>query len=236
MSNPKILVIFDIDGTLLFSNKIDSLCFAETYEEIYGLEFPSVDWRDYPHVTDHVIFNTVIETHFGRQASPPEIEVFQNHFVKKIEQKRAAEPHEFMEVPNAQGFVNRLLSDDGFAVGVGTGGWLAPAKVKLNHVGIPTEKLYLSAADNQPTRVHIVNESIRQAESSHGSFERIVYIGDAVWDVTTTREMQIPFIGIRRDADFESLTSLGAEHVFQDYNEEEKFLEAIFSASPPKEI
>ena len=28
-------VIFDIDGTLLYSNKIDSQCFADTYQEIY---------------------------------------------------------------------------------------------------------------------------------------------------------------------------------------------------------
>lgn len=234
MSDSKTLVIFDIDGTLLFSNKIDSQCFADSYEEVYGKKFPTIDWRKYPHVTDHVIFNTVIKEHFGRWASADEILSFQNHFVNKIEEKRVEVPHEFMEVPNAQNLVKKLLSDERFAVGVGTGGWLAPAKVKLKHVGIPHEEIHLSAADNQPTRVHIVNTSIEKAESAHGKFERIVYVGDAIWDVETTREMNIPFIGIRREADFEVLQSAGAELVFQDYSQEEEFFDAIFSAVPPK--
>lgn len=227
------LIIFDIDGTLLFSNYVDSQCFADTYGEIYGKKFPTIDWSAYPHVTDHVIFNSVIQTHFGRQAAAEEIQVFQNHFVRKIEARRVSDPHEFLEVPNARRFIERLLSDDRFAVGIGTGGWLAPAKVKLKHVGIPSEKLFLSAADNQPTRVHIVDEAIRLAEKKHGKFERIVYVGDAVWDVETTREMDIPFIGIRRNGDAEALTSVGAEVVFPDYRKEECFLEAIFSAKPP---
>ena len=52
----KTLIIFDIDGTLVYSNKVDSKCFSETYQQIYGEPFPSIDWRVYPHVTDHTIF------------------------------------------------------------------------------------------------------------------------------------------------------------------------------------
>ena len=234
MNKPSTLLLFDIDGTLVYSDKIDSQCFAETYEEIYGKKFPTIDWRKYPHVTDHVIFNTVIGEHFGRPAGEEEIQVFQNYFVEKIEAKRKSEPHEFMEVPNACGFIDGLLATGEFAIGIGTGGWLAPAKVKLAHVGIPSEKLFVSAADNQPTRRHIVEEVIRQAEMAHGEFARTVYIGDAVWDVETTREMGLPFIGIRRNGDAEVLRQAGAATVFHDFREEEIFMEAVFSALPPK--
>jgi len=51
----KTLVIFDIDGTLLYSNKVDSQCFADTYEELYSEPFPTIDWTKFPHVTDDTI-------------------------------------------------------------------------------------------------------------------------------------------------------------------------------------
>ena len=72
----KTFVIFDIDGTLLYSNKADSQCFADTYEEIYQKEFPTIDWRNYPHVTDTTIFQTVIQAQFGRAVEQKEVEVF----------------------------------------------------------------------------------------------------------------------------------------------------------------
>ena len=108
--------------------------------------------------------------------------------------------------------------------------------MKLAHVGIPVERLHLSAADNQPTRVHIVNEAIRQAEAVHGEFERTVDVGDAIWDVETTRSMELNFIGIRRNGDRHLLEKAGAGTVLDDYSNAANFMEAIFSAKPPNEI
>lgn len=236
-SNPteslKILVIFDVDGTLVYSDRVDSHCFADTYQQLYARPFPSIDWQRYPHVSDHVIFNCVIEEHFGRQAEEEEIHVFQNHFVQNIEERRLSTPEEFFEVPNARRMVELLLEDGRFAVGIGTGGWLRPAKVKLSHVGIPVEQLHLSGADFQPTREHIVQEAIRQAKEVHRDFARIVYVGDATWDVQTTRQMGLPFIGIRRNGDREVLVKEGASIVLEDFRQEEKFLDAIFTAPTP---
>ena len=33
------LIIFDVDATLVYSNKLDSKAFAQTYEDIYQLPF-----------------------------------------------------------------------------------------------------------------------------------------------------------------------------------------------------
>ena len=84
----KTLVIFDIDGTLVYSNKIDSQCFAQTYQRIYGLEFPTIDWTKYPHVTDTTIFKTVIRQHFDRAAEAEEMVEFQHEYVALLELTR----------------------------------------------------------------------------------------------------------------------------------------------------
>ena len=231
----KKLIIFDIDGTLLYSNKIDSQCFADTYEKVYQSKFPSIDWTKYPHVTDDTIFKTVIQDHFQREDTKEEVHHFQNEYVASLQLKRAEQPHEFKEVPNARKIIEHLLGSDVYEVGIATGGWRRPAMVKLNHVGIPTEDLHMSFADGNPTRENIIEGVFQQTDAKKMSFEKIVYVGDAIWDVRTTRNMNLPFIGIRRTGDESFLKQFGAETVIKDYEDIDLFMDSIELSRVPKE-
>ena len=228
-----VLVIFDIDGTLVYSNKVDSQCFADTYEEVYRKTFPTLNWAQYPHVVDTVIFKEVIKQHFQRVPDQKEMNDFQQLFAQRIEAERKVHPEKFKEVPGAKKMVDYLLGQTEFAVGIGTGGWLKPAKIKLQHVGIAPQKLFLSAADGQPSREAILQYAVDQAHAKHISFKKIVYVGDALWDVRTTRNMQMDFIGIRRNDDRRLLMEAGATQVFQNYLDPSSFLDAIKNAVPP---
>jgi len=236
INKPHTLVIFDIDGTLLYSNKIDSQCFADAYESIYQKPFPTIDWSQYPAVTDTVIFETVIKEQFSLIPDEDEVNIFRDAFVDLINQKRKANPADFRKVPGAQSAVHRLLADDQFAVGIGTGGWQKPATVKLKHVGIEYSDIFMSCADGRYTREAIVQGSISPALQKFPSIQRIVYVGDALWDVRTTRNMQIPFIGIRREGDKEVLKKEGADYILEDYNDFDLFLDYVEKSSPPREL
>jgi phosphoglycolate phosphatase-like HAD superfamily hydrolase len=229
----KTLVIFDIDGTLLHSNKVDSETFAETYESQFGQPFPSIDWRNYPHVTDHTIFNEVIRQHFDRPASAADIDRQQSHFVAQLCRKRELMPEVFREVPGAVSTVNNLLNLKEYVVGIATGGWRAPAQIKLKHLGFPIQEFYASYADNKITREDILKESIELARAAHPDIQRTVYIGDAIWDVTTTRNMGLNFIGVRLRGDYETLEQVGARQVIQDYQDQDYFLRLLKTAVPP---
>ena len=229
----KTLVIFDIDGTLVYSNRIDSQCFATTYLGIYGLEFPTIDWTKYPHVTDTTIFKTVIREHFDREADVAEMEAFQHQYVALLEEKRRVEPSDFQEVPFARRTVERLLDDDRFVVGIGTGGWLRPAHVKLAHVEIPVKSLVVAAADGHEQREGIIGQVVGAVALTH-EIDRTVYVGDAIWDVDTTRRMGMNFIGIRREGDFEVLRNVGTKTVLKDYSDYELFLHSVFESEPPR--
>lgn len=229
----KTLVIFDVDGTLVYSNKIDSQCFAQAYQEIYGQMFPTIDWTKYPHVTDHTIFRTVIHQHFEREATEEEMTVFQQHYIGLLEHNRVVKPEEFQEVPNAKLTIDSLRQDERFVIGIATGGWQRPAHVKLNHVKIPVGELFLSGADGKETREEIIEQVIGVAQRHHGTIGRVVYVGDAIWDVHTTRRMNMNFIGIRRMGDVEVLEREGTTVVLQDYSSYDRFVEAVFEARPP---
>ena len=229
-----ILVIFDVDGTLVFSEKLDSKCFATTYQQVYGIPFPTIDWRKYPHVSDTTIFKTVIQEHFNRIATVEEEESFRQKFVENIIENRKRTPAEFKIVPFAKETIERLLADDRFIVGVATGGWKAPAIVKLNFVNIPTEPLIITGADGKVTRDDITKETITKAQKIYDNIERIVYVGDAIWDVTTTKNMGLPLIGIRRKGDVNFLSKLGVGLVLKDYEDYDTFLEGVLNVDVPK--
>ncbi len=222
----KTLLLFDIDGTLLFSNTVDSRCFASSYESVFGYAFPTIDWRQYPHVTDHVIFRTVFTRHFNRVATAEERQLFEDHYVNQLQHKRREQPEEFREVPGAAACWRHLAQDQQFVMGIATGGWRAPAQIKLEHVGIDPIPTYAGYANDMEQRDHILQSAIDLAKAEH-EISSIVYIGDAIWDVTTTRQMNLPLIGIRRSGDHEVLLKEGVKVVLSDYQDVSVFYEAV---------
>ncbi len=228
------LLIFDVDGTLVQSvARADSKCFATTYEHIYKKTFPTIDWHQFPHVTDTTILQTVIQDHFGRTVLDNEIQVFEQKYMELLRHNRRERPHYFSEVAGARAMLHRLLSLPDTLVAIATGGWRKTAHIKMQHVGIPSQAFWVSGADGKTTREAIIEETLTVAHRIEKRFRKIIYIGDAPWDVTTTRNMQLDFVGIRRRGDLEALTKLGAAQVLQNYIDQSAFLEALEAATPP---
>ncbi len=228
-----ILIIFDVDGTLTHSESRDSLCFANTYEKVFKRKFPTINWHKYPHVTDTVIFETVIQEHFKRKPGQEELEDFHNQYSQNLINNRKENPEHFMEVPGARELVEHINSLDGFQLAIATGGWKIPAEIKLEHIGISPSLMPISGADGQYNREDIVNEAIRLTGQKASDFRRMVYIGDATWDVRTTRNLNMNFIGIRMDNDHEVLQQAGASHVVSNYLDREHFINLVHEAVPP---
>lgn len=227
------LIIFDVDATLVYSNKLDSKAFAQIYEDTYGLPFPSIDWSTYPHVTDDTILKTVIEQHFQRAVTEKERSQFKASFLAKIIKNRTLRPTEYKIVPGAKKLLELLIKDSDYTVGIATGGWKAPAVMKLDFVNIPTTPLIISGADGKTTRHEIIEEVLANANKIQASFDRVIYVGDAIWDVKTTRDMQIPLIGVRLKGDVEVLKKEGVRHVVKNYLDIPTFMQYVKEAVPP---
>lgn len=218
----KTFVLFDIDGTLLYSEKVDSRCFANSYEAIFRLPFPTIDWTRFAEVTDHVIFRTAFHDHFGRYPTETERLTFEDHYLDGLNSSRDKRPNEFKEVPGAANLWRSLEASDRYVPGIATGGWQRPAAIKLAHVGIPGEHPFAGYANDKFSRVDILNAAIELVSEVH-EIDRVIYVGDAVWDVTTTQKMGLPLIGVRRKGDHHALSSLGADRIITDFNPPQAF-------------
>ncbi len=228
------LVIFDVDGTLVHSEKKDSQTFADTYEVMYGRPFPTINWHTYPHVTDYVILNTVVEKHFQRSITTTEKEKFEAKYLSLLAERRKESPQDYYSIAGAPGLIQYLEQSSKHQVAIATGGWKATALLKLDHVGISARDKPISGGDAKPNRELILKEALGLAKQQYGTFERVVYVGDATWDVRTTRNLAMNFIGIRHRNDKAVLAEVGAQHVLQDFQDMDQFLDLVKRAEVPK--
>ena len=78
------LIIFDIDGTLTETAKLDEECFVRTLADVYGFDKIDTDWSRYRHSTDAGVFHEIYEGRTGRAPSMDDFSRFRRHFVGLI--------------------------------------------------------------------------------------------------------------------------------------------------------
>lgn len=224
------LVLFDIDNTLVYSDGRDSHSFAAAFMSVFGGQMPSLNWHDYPHVTDFTIVQEIVRQQFARDAATHEIEALLDDYTARMHAARREAPHHYQSVPFAAETLARLQAD-GYRVGIASGGFRRPQEIKLAHIGIDHAHLPSGYADGCVTREEILQQALDQA--AHLNPSSVVYVGDAAWDVRTTRNMNLPFVGIRRRGDHHVLHAEGAGQVLTDFSDYQAFLEALHAAEVP---
>ncbi len=91
-------------------------------------------------------------------------------------------------------------------------------------------------ADDAISREDIVRTAISRAKETYAQsdFEKIVYIGDGIWDVLTAIQLQLPFIGVENKQKT-TLENAGVENIIEDFQDFDNFLTALNIASIPKQ-
>ncbi|MDB4915934.1 MAG: hypothetical protein JWM95_3578, partial [Gemmatimonadetes bacterium] len=107
----------------------------------------------------------------------------------------------------------------GWSVAIATGAWQRAASFKLTAGELPWEKLPIATAEDGPARTDIVQRARARAEAlcSVTAFEKVVSIGDGVWDVTAARSLGLPFVGLGQGVRANGLRFAGASIVLGDF-------------------
>ena len=185
-----IATIFDIDGTLVDSLGFDDACYISAIREVLGEVYIHSDWSKYKNVTDTGGLRQIMEE--NKIQEKEQIKEIRTKFGELIQQYlqnggkcRAKE--------GAIHLINKLTTADGYEVGFATGGWRHTAKMKLQHVGFDLKNIVLTSSDDGDERVTIMKKCSLMLGSR---FDRIVYVGDAEWDMQATQELGWHFIGV----------------------------------------
>lgn len=229
------LVIFDIDGTLTNTNEIDNGCFVKALEESLGITEISTDWAEYPHTTDSGITQFIFQERFRRHPEEKELSECKSRFVDLLNVARRADASKFTEIAGASVALERLKQDANWAVAIATGSWRDPALLKLRAAGIEIDGIAAAYADDGLSREEILQataaKSLEQYRQSE--FEKIVSVGDGLWDVRTAGRLGFAFVGVG-DGDSEvRLRRAGAKHMIKDFTDYELFARRLREADVP---
>jgi len=220
-------IIFDIDGTLTNTKKVDDKCFIKAFQRTFNIDIENFKWEDLEHVTDWGITEEMFKQENGRVPNKAEYELMMSNFVSILNEERESDKSQFNEVSGAKDFFNSIRKSTNFKLGIATGAWEASAKIKLNAVGIDLEGISFSNSDYHKSREAITQDVIKQINiKTQRSPDQIIYFGDGVWDYKTCKNLGIQFIGIDVAGDGK-LSKIGAKTVFHNYNHKEQILTVL---------
>ncbi|MDB4286032.1 HAD family hydrolase, partial [bacterium] len=172
------LVIFDIDGTLIDSVKIDGYGFIQTYKELFGIDLGEADWTKFSHVTDWGLSNSIFEQFMGRLPTEAELESVREHFLNILVSQSGDDHSLLQEIPGAVDFFH-FLKEIGAPLAIATGGWAATASFKLDQIGLKFHDVSFANSNHHYSRKVITQHAIDMAKAQHQTeFQRIIYFGD----------------------------------------------------------
>jgi ribosomal protein S18 acetylase RimI-like enzyme/phosphoglycolate phosphatase-like HAD superfamily hydrolase len=215
------LVVFDIDGTLTESVAIDELCFLQAFRDVLGIEQINTNWLEYAFQTDSGLALEICRKHLDRDPSDDEIGDLRSRFVHLLcaAVEQAGQP--IREIPGAAALLHGLKSHAKWRIAIATGGWEASARFKLASACLPMDAFPWANADDALDRIDILRTAIRRAAQVYGqdTFEKIVYVGDGIWDVRAAGALKIGFIGLARGNKTGRLLEAGASCVLPDFSD-----------------
>jgi phosphoglycolate phosphatase-like HAD superfamily hydrolase len=215
------LAIFDIDGTLTESVAVDEVCYIQAFRDVLGIEHINTNWLEYSFQTDSGLALEISRNHLGRDPSGAEISRLQSRFVALLGAAVEATGQPLREIPGASALLHRLEAHPGWHVAIATGGWKVSALFKLASAGLPVDGIPWASADDAYDRVEILRTAIGRASQHYGqdAFEKLVYIGDAVWDVRAAKALGIGFLGRAAGNKAGRLVEEGAPCVLPDFSD-----------------
>jgi phosphoglycolate phosphatase-like HAD superfamily hydrolase len=199
------LLVCDLDGTLTRTVAVDEECFVQAFRDVFNVHDLNTRWMDYEHVTDLGVLQHVFQSRFQRVPDRDDIIRFAECFVGLLGDRYTRGGDHFGEIPGAASLLTNLTNHSEWRVAIATGCLEASGKFKLRKAGLPANDIPAAFAEDGPSREAIVHTAIQRAKEHYGEhhFERIVSVGDAVWDVRTARQLELPFVGVatgQRDA------------------------------------
>jgi phosphoglycolate phosphatase-like HAD superfamily hydrolase len=215
-ANHRTFVLFDVDGTLVDSIALENACFQGAVAELLGVEAIDTDWSSYRHTTDPGVFIEIYQRHVGRLPTMPEVNSFQDLLIYKLVAAIARNRSCCGPIPGAASFISALKEAPDFTIGVVTGAWRRSATVKLEAARINIDGLPFASGDDAIDRFSIFSKALARSSSS---FDRLVLVGDGVWDVRTAQMLGAAFLGVGSGERAQNLRSAGAVNIIENFLE-----------------
>jgi len=214
----KQVFILDLDGTLMPSAKIDNECFWDAVFDCFGNRTTLPILHEFTNVTDSGILNEWCVRELGRLPHMNEQRQIKQQFLQLLESASIRQPQDFQPLPGVISWLEKLAESRNVYSGIATGGWQHSARLKLKLAGLERFDLPLACSDATIKRTDIMRVAARRVFNDQPQNDAIfTYVGDGVWDLQASRELDWKFIGIAKGAQARTLRLAGAVDIRPDF-------------------
>ncbi len=195
--------MFDIDGTLVDSMRVDSHLYARAVRETLGGDvYIDETWRPYVHVTDGGILDEILAQHRFEEPRDELRSAVKRRFIELVRGHVDAGATELREIRGATALLQELRARPDVRVAIATGGWAETALMKLAAIGVSLDGIGFASSSDAHQRTKIMELAAQRALRGVVPTTR-TYLGDGAWDQRASAELGYRFIAIGRALDHE---------------------------------
>jgi phosphoglycolate phosphatase len=206
-----LVILFDIDGTLINSGGAGAVSWREAFLELYGIPANIGQYTD-AGMTDPEVGRLTFRSVVGHDPSPAELMKVlasrQRHLPKAV-----ADSTGYRVLPG----VPEQLHDAGYPLGLTTGGTEAAAHVKLARANLNHYFAFGGYGSDSPDRTELTRRGIERAAVVLGRAvdpSDAVVVGDTPLDVQAAHGAGAAAVGVATGHySVDELRAAGAEHV-----------------------
>jgi phosphoglycolate phosphatase-like HAD superfamily hydrolase len=224
---PRKLLLWDIDGTILHTGKAGETALGHAMEKLYGVS-KGLQGLEIAGRTDKWIVEQLLARE-GLAHGEREIARFLDVYVERLAEelpRRQGGLH-----PGVWGILEEAHRRPDLVQGLLTGNIEKGARLKLSRYGVNHFFEFGAFADDSPVRNELGPHAKRRARDRHGEEfppERIYIIGDTPHDVACARAIGAKAIAVATGSfSVEQLRTCGADAVFSDLGHPENFFRLL---------
>ena len=227
------VVLFDIDGTLLWSDGAGRRAIHAALREVFGGIGP--EGHRFDGKTDKQIVRELMR-HEGHDDAhiDANMDALLVRYVEQLHRELHNPEHKPKRLPGVPEVLDALEARDDVTLGLLTGNVGEGAAAKLRAVGIDPSRFLVNAFgsdhEHRPELPAIARQRAAELLGVDIPGDRVVVIGDTPADVTCGREIGARAIGVATGRySVDELASYGAHAVFRDLTDTPAVVQAIVS-------
>ena len=197
MAVRNLLVLFDIDGTLLSAGRAARESVLAALSDVYGWKHANGNSHDFSGKTDPQIVRELVEKDIGRPRCEELLESALERYLEEF--SRRLTPEEVVAKPGAVDLVSGLAETPGVTLGLLTGNLERGARMKLQPLGLNPRFPFGAFGSDSEDRYRLPAIAVDRARAHCGrqfTGKEVVIVGDSVHDVLCGRSLGVRAVAV----------------------------------------
>jgi len=217
----RIAILFDIDGTLIESGGAGATAWDKAFRELYGVPADIGEFTD-AGMTDPEVGRVTFERVIGREPSERELARLLARRSTLLP-RAVAESKDYRVLPGVSELLPRLC-EDGYLLGLTTGGVETAAHIKLERAHLNRYFHFGGYGSDSPDRVQLTRRALERASTILGrrlSRDEVLVVGDTPSDIAAAHGADVIGVGVATGHfSKDQLADAGADYVLGTLEEE----------------